>query len=127
MLIDVSDVVSDFNVQPIVVLRSPVNASPDYEKGRKVATGAAVTTLYREADVQQATGRDLLNVPENARTLSAISIHSASGEDDFYTDDEKNSRVADIIIWNNRNWKVRFVDNYAANGYWRCIATEVNK
>lgn len=90
-------------------------------KGRHTAGDA--TTHVISANVQPASGRDLLRLPEGLRTRETIAIWTAG---DLRTVDESTSLPADVVAYDGASYEVQLVETWTVlGGYRKAIAAKV--
>lgn len=96
-------------------------ASGTYTAGR--LTPGETTTLTIAANVQPASGRDLLRLPEGLRTRETIAIWTAA---ELRTADEDAGTPADRVAYGGATYQVENVEGWGVlGGYRKAIAAKV--
>jgi hypothetical protein len=102
--IDVTELLADPEfIDTFAVIRSSetINAH-----GRAVQTPRTYRDLF--GVVQPASGRQLAQVPEGARSSENIEIWT-----DFHLQEATDSTAADIVLWNHKHYMVMHVDDWS--------------
>jgi hypothetical protein len=118
--LDVAPLVKDFDLTPqlgpLTVYRA---AAPVLNTLGEFASSAVVTHKVRPWCAHTASGRQLMSLPEADRNQETTAFY-VQGFPLRCADD---SHVADILLYNDRRWRVIRVDRYAAQGrVWFALA-----
>jgi hypothetical protein len=76
--------------------------------------------------VSVASDEDLLEIPEASRVTGAMVFHSQARIYLTQIDEPSGTQhVADIILWNNQQWRILHVAPYNNRGFWRAIGVRM--
>lgn len=104
---------------PVTVTR---RAAPTTD-GHGRALQGATSTHSITANVQPATGRDLLRLPEGQRTREHIAIWT---DGDLRTANEHAGTPADVVTWKGRTYEVQLIEPWSdLGGYVKAVAAKV--
>ena len=95
-----------------------------YVQGNAVQPAPTIFTVER-VNVQPATPRDLLRLPENDRSRETIIIFTAERLEVSST---KTGRRGDVVRWSDRRYEVTRREDWAPqSGHFRCWAQKVEE
>lgn len=95
-------------------------ASGTYDAASGVWDPGTASVFTVDAHVQPAGPRDLRMLPENERTIEAITIFTI---DALHTSDVASGQMADVVTWSGRTWRVRAVEDWNAQArYFKSVA-----
>lgn len=93
-----------------------------YIAGR-LTPGALTTTPLAAVNIQPASGRDLLRLPEGVRTRETIAIWTSA---ELRTADEATGTPADVVGYGGASYQVELVEDWVGlGGFRKAIAAKV--
>lgn len=110
-MINVSKAISSFNTVTVTVTRTTTeNSIVDYE----MVKGETTTSETIKASVQQTSLKELQFLPTGYLVGSYLTVYTTY---DLRMDSEINNITADVITYNNRDYKVIGISNRQDSGY----------
>lgn len=100
-----------------------VTRRPRAQMVRGRAVPGTTSTLTIDACVQQATGRDLLRLPEGRRSIETRVVYSATA---LLTGAQGGTNEADLVAIDGLSWEVQHVEPWPGKTgrdveHWRCL------
>jgi len=97
-------------------------AAGTYTAGR-LTPGALTTTTLAVVNIQPASGRDLLRLPEGVRTRETVAIWTS---DELRTANEATGAPADVVNYGGASYQVELVEDWVGlGGFRKAIAAKV--
>lgn len=116
-MIDYSDAVNDPDLsESFLIMRS----TGKFAAGGWQTTKTVQIAAYGVVDV--ANRKQLDQIPEGDRITQAMVFYSAT---EMKMASEAESQLADVIIWNDEEYKVINVGDYGKRGFWSAIASRM--